>query len=1107
MFAFLYDDHGDVQHVVQGMSNQVMKKPSQGCLIFLTLIIFPLTSSFAEDESYPSEGLEYVEQFKDSVVENEFIVKFRHLYKSSTRKKYISSALTRVIEESNSPSLSWRILSRENVAAQFPSDFDVLFLGEDLGDDNKGIELAISSLKEHPFIKHVTPQRMITRTLKAVNVTSLKSSRQPLSIRRKLLRAIPRSMTSIMKADILWSSGITGSGVRVGIFDTGISLSSRKHFRRLMSVTDWTNSSSEDTLGHGTFVAGVIASSYSECIGFAPNADLYIFRVFTNSQVSYTSWFLDAFNYAILVRVSVLNLSIGGPDFMDDPFVDKVWELTANNVVMVSAIGNDGPLYGSLNNPADQADVIGVGGMNGESKIAKFSSRGMTTHQLPTGYGRVKPDILAYSSNLRSLRNDGQTCRTLSGTSVAAPVVSGAVALVMSSEMSSSNPGLVKQALIKGADRLKDIPMFEQGSGKINLLAFYKEFRKLVHQETTREETNGATNGETNEDTSEQSTPQTSLPRASLFPDYIDLTEDPYFWPYSTQDLYYSAMPVIVNLTVINGMSVTGSVSRVEWRPSFSSQDYLQVSFSYPDLLWPYSGWLAIHLWVSESGKEYEGVVKGVIVVEINGGNNSHVSISVALKAKVIPTPHASKRILWDQYHNLGYPKGYFPRDNLLMKKDPLDWNGDHVHTNFKDMYSSLRSRGYFVEVLGQPFTCFDANNYNALLMVDPEEEYFEQEVVKLKRDFKHSSLSIVVFSDWFNKSVMQKIKFFDDDKWWTPDTGGANVPALNGLLSNFGVSLGSRVFEGDFPLGQHAMYYASGSAITAFPKEDSLLVKVSLRDQGQEVMKEVNAMQDNVVAVLGLYYPKEYSGRLAVYGDSNCLDSAHLVKDCFWLLDAILHFTVTGVVPDVLEKHRSVNDLPHVESLKPIDRIETTNLHKYSKVLDPNLVPPALTKRPLPSCLHLKPEVPGLAVNDSYVDDLLNKIRNPVKEEITDDWIERLPDVVEEHFSYTTRSIFHWKTLVFFSIIFVLIYFVFKRRLRRRFRWLFKSKPRIKNRSRQCKPESNVVSDVQTLIKSDLLDEERQRLQEGDEVDKSSEVDTLTEDSEEESVSDESRQ
>lgn len=52
--------------------------------------------------------------------------------------------------------------------------------------------------------------------------------------------------------------------------------------------------------------------------------------------------------------------------------------MSANKVIMVSAIGNDGPLYGTLNNPGDQMDVIGVGGINFEEKIAKFSSRGMT---------------------------------------------------------------------------------------------------------------------------------------------------------------------------------------------------------------------------------------------------------------------------------------------------------------------------------------------------------------------------------------------------------------------------------------------------------------------------------------------------------------------------------------------------------------------------------------------------------------------------------------------------------------------------------------------------------------------------------------------------------
>ena len=74
---------------------------------------------------------------------------------------------------------------------------------------------------------------------------------------------------------------------------------------------------------------------------------------------------MDAFNYAIVKKVHVLNLSIGGPDFMDQPFFDKVlcllrrifilfysnlltkvWDLTSNGIILVSAIGNDGPLYG-----------------------------------------------------------------------------------------------------------------------------------------------------------------------------------------------------------------------------------------------------------------------------------------------------------------------------------------------------------------------------------------------------------------------------------------------------------------------------------------------------------------------------------------------------------------------------------------------------------------------------------------------------------------------------------------------------------------------------------------------------------------------------------------
>jgi membrane-bound transcription factor site-1 protease len=59
--------------------------------------------------------------------------------------------------------------------------------------------------------------------------------------------------------------------------------------------------------------------------------------------VSFTQWFIDAFNYVLENDIDVINLSNGSNDFLDQPFIDKIDELTAKGVVVVSAIGNEGP--------------------------------------------------------------------------------------------------------------------------------------------------------------------------------------------------------------------------------------------------------------------------------------------------------------------------------------------------------------------------------------------------------------------------------------------------------------------------------------------------------------------------------------------------------------------------------------------------------------------------------------------------------------------------------------------------------------------------------------------------------------------------------------------
>lgn len=57
-------------------------------------------------------------------------------------------------------------------------------------------------------------------------------------------------------------------------------------FDNVVERTNWTNEDTlEDTVGHGTHVAGVIAGRDAKCLGFAPNAELYIFRVFSSEQV------------------------------------------------------------------------------------------------------------------------------------------------------------------------------------------------------------------------------------------------------------------------------------------------------------------------------------------------------------------------------------------------------------------------------------------------------------------------------------------------------------------------------------------------------------------------------------------------------------------------------------------------------------------------------------------------------------------------------------------------------------------------------------------------------------------------------------------------------
>lgn len=90
------------------------------------------------------------------------------------------------------------------------------------------------------------------------------------------------------------------------------------------------------------------------------------------------------------------------------------------------------------------------------------------------------------------------------------------------------------------------------------------------------------------------------------------------------------------------------------------------------------------------------------------------------------------------------------------------------------------------------------------------------------------------------------------------------------------------------------SLYYASGTIIKKFPSDGRVFVTKML-DQGGQVIYQKNENEPKVpeyknVAVLGItekYNPS--SGRIGIYGDSNCLDSAHMKKDCFWMLNQMI--------------------------------------------------------------------------------------------------------------------------------------------------------------------------------------------------------------------------
>jgi serine protease AprX len=334
----------------------------------------------------------------------------------------------------------------------------------------------------------------------AAQVTTLSNQANVsyISLDRPMLPTLDYSNEAV-NAPVAWSSGWDGTGIGVAVIDSGIyshpDLLSAQGQSRVVYRESFIGGVQYDDFGHGTHVAGIIAGtgatsnvpgSSHVLRGIAPNANLLDLRVLDQNGSSSDSVVIAAIQEAVNLKntynVRVMNLSLGRQIYEScaiDPLCEAAEAAWSSGIVVVVAAGNLGRNgYSTVLSPGNSPHAITVGAMKtletyprNDDLIASYSSKGPTYIDMT-----VKPDVVAPGNLVVSLLAPGSTLANtypenivgpsyysasstgtpqymrLSGTSMATPVVSGTVALMLQKDPSLT-PDSVKARLMKTATK------------------------------------------------------------------------------------------------------------------------------------------------------------------------------------------------------------------------------------------------------------------------------------------------------------------------------------------------------------------------------------------------------------------------------------------------------------------------------------------------------------------------------------------------------------------------------------------------------------------------------------------------------------------------------
>lgn len=257
-----------------------------------------------------------------------------------------------------------------------------------------------------------------------------------------------------------WEITMGCSSIPIAVLDTGITFEHEDLLGRTMPGYDFVNNDADatDDRGHGTHVAGIIGAATNNSKGMAGttwNNPLMPVKVLNSSGSGTYSGVAQGIIYAVDNGARVINMSLGGssPSITLENAVQYAY---AEGAVLVAAAGNNsGPvLY-----PAAYPEVIAVGAVDDDDLRASFSSYG-------SEISVTAPGVLVWSTRMSSSLNDYARS---SGTSFAAPFVSGLAGLILSID-SSLSPAEVEAIIQQGAEDLGE-PGWDPyyGWGRINL--------------------------------------------------------------------------------------------------------------------------------------------------------------------------------------------------------------------------------------------------------------------------------------------------------------------------------------------------------------------------------------------------------------------------------------------------------------------------------------------------------------------------------------------------------------------------------------------------------------------------------------------------------------